>query len=71
MEAKPDKKIWCQINKLQKKLIDNGILTKERDKLIRNKERVDVDEATRYALRGPYPEIIEAYSNVFSGDGIR
>jgi pyruvate dehydrogenase E1 component alpha subunit len=71
IEAKPDEKIWCPIDRLQKKLLDNSVLTNEQDKSIRNKERSDIDEATKYALRGPYPKLIEAFTDVFSGDEIK
>jgi TPP-dependent pyruvate/acetoin dehydrogenase alpha subunit len=67
LEAKEDEKIWCPIYNYGEELRAEGILNPELDQRIRDEEKVAVQEASRFAVRSIEPELMEAFSDVFSG----
>ncbi|MEE8355551.1 MAG: thiamine pyrophosphate-dependent dehydrogenase E1 component subunit alpha, partial [Candidatus Bathyarchaeia archaeon] len=67
LEAKEDERVWCPIHGLKERLMEEGSLTRDLDKKIREDEKARVDEAASFALRGPYPEPMEAFRDIFAG----
>ncbi len=67
LEAKEEERTWCPIYNYREELMAQGILNPELDQRIMNEERAAVQEASGFAVRSLKPELIEAFSDVFSG----
>jgi TPP-dependent pyruvate/acetoin dehydrogenase alpha subunit len=67
LEAKEEEKVWCPIHRYNERLMAEGSLTRELDKMIRDEEKAKVEEAVSFALRSNDPDPIEAFKDVFAG----
>jgi TPP-dependent pyruvate/acetoin dehydrogenase alpha subunit len=67
LEAREDERVRCPIHRFKERLMKQGTLTRELDENIRDEEKVRVDEAASFALRGTDPEPLEAFKDVFAG----
>lgn len=68
LEAKDDERIWCPIYNMRERLFAEGTLTEEKDEEIRKKEVNVVKEAIKYAIGSPEPELLEAFTDIFTED---
>ncbi len=55
--------------KLQQRLLEEGVLTPERDAELRAAARREVDEATDYAEAAPYPSAADVLDHLYAADG--
>ena len=67
LEAREDERVWCPIHRFKERLMKEGSLTRGLDEKIRDEEKVRVDEATNFALRGIDPDPLEAFRDIFAG----
>jgi pyruvate dehydrogenase E1 component alpha subunit len=67
LEANEDERVWCPLHRLRERLMEEGSLTGDIDEKIRDEEKARVEEAVSFALKGPDPEPIEAFRDIFAG----
>ena len=70
LEAHDDEKIWCPIHKLEERLTKENILDPNIAEKIKKEEKVNVESAIKFALQSPFPEPLDAFNDIFYGDGV-
>jgi TPP-dependent pyruvate/acetoin dehydrogenase alpha subunit len=68
LEAKEEEQTWCPIYNMRERLVTEGTLTEKRDDEIKREEAEAVEEAIKYAVGSPEPELLEAFTDVFTED---
>jgi pyruvate dehydrogenase E1 component alpha subunit len=66
---KEEVEIWLQkdpIIRLQRRLLEMGVLNQEQDEKIRAEVKAAVDEAVKFAIESPYPKPEEALEDVYA-----
>lgn len=64
---KADKwKLTDPLPRLKKELIDRGVLTEAQTEEIRAKAEQEIDEASKFAIDSPYPELSELHTDIFA-----
>ncbi len=56
----------CPVRNLRNTLMDNGLLTGEEEDRIRAEITEEIDDALRFALESPLPNVEELYSDLYS-----
>ncbi len=69
IEAKDEEKAWCPIDQFRRGLLEERVLSLGEDERIRREEAEAVRGAVEFAAGSPEPELLEAFTDVYSGDG--
>jgi pyruvate dehydrogenase E1 component alpha subunit len=68
LEVKEEEQIWCPIYNMRERLVAEGSLTEKKDEEIKREEAEAVEEAIKYAVGSPEPELLDAFTDVFTED---